>query len=418
MDIREMVLEVARKAKISASKLSLVSSKVKNTVLREMAVNLIKNQDYIIKENTKDIKLAEKKRLSSAFIDRLRLNEKRIKEMADSLLEIARLPDPVGEIIDIWKRPNGLIIAKMRVPIGVIGIIYESRPNVTSDCVGLCLKSGNSVILRGGSEAINSNLAIFKVLKEIIKKNDIPEGAVQIISTVDRKAVEIMLSLNRYIDLIIPRGGEGLIREVTEKSKIPVIKHYKGVCHIFVDEDADLEMALRVCINAKTQRPATCNAMETMLVHKKVAKVFLPMIAIEFKKAGVKIKGCSQTKRILKDIELAKEKDYYTEWLDLIVSVKIVNGIDEAIAHIAKYGTQHSDAIITEDLEKAMRFLKEVDSSAVYVNASTRFTDGYQFGLGAEMGISTDRLHCRGPMGLKELTTYKYVVIGNGQIRT
>ncbi|MCM8783379.1 MAG: glutamate-5-semialdehyde dehydrogenase [Candidatus Omnitrophica bacterium] len=418
MSIKEQVLKVAQRAKSSVGRLSILTTEVKNTALKEMADTLIKNTDYLIKENLKDIKLAKKRNLSSSFIDRLKLNDKRIKEMADALEEIAELPDPVGEIIDMWRRPNGLIIAKMRVPIGVVGIIYESRPNVTSDCIGLCLKSGNSVILRGGSEALRSNLAIFKLLQEISKKSGIPEGAIQIVNTTDRKAVEILLSLSEYIDLIIPRGGESLIKEVTEKSKIPVIKHYKGVCHIFVDEFADLNIAIKVCLNAKIQRPSTCNAMETMLVHKKIAKEFLPQIALEFKKAGVKIKGCYQTKRILRDIESANENDFYTEWLDLVLSVKIVNNIDEAIAHISKYGTQHSDAIITEDDKNALRFLKEIDSAAVYVNTSTRFTDGYQFGLGAEMGISTNRIHCRGPMGLRELTTYKYVVLGNGQIRT
>ncbi|MCM8779237.1 MAG: glutamate-5-semialdehyde dehydrogenase [Candidatus Omnitrophica bacterium] len=417
MSLREEVLEIAQKAKASISALSLLPTEIKNKTLKEMAKVLRDNGDYLQEENTEDIKIAKEGNFSSAFIDRLRINEKRIAEMAKSLEEIAQLPDPVGEVIDTWKRPNGLIIAQMRVPIGVIGIIYEARPNVTSDCIGLCLKSGNSVVLRGGSEAINSNRAIFNLLQKVALQNGIPEGAIQMIPTTDRKAVEILLGLNNYIDLIIPRGGESLIREVTKRSKIPVIKHYKGVCHIFVDESADLNMAVKVCFNAKVQRPATCNAMETMLVHKDIAEKFLPLIAREFKKAGVKIKGCKRTKKILKDIELAKEKDFYTEWLDLILSVKIVNNIDEAIAHIAQYGTQHSDAIITEDKRNAFRFLREVDSAAVYVNASTRLTDGYQFGLGAEMGVSTERIHCRGPMGLRELTTYKYIVLGNGQIR-
>lgn len=418
MSLEREILKIAQKARSAVHTLSLLNTEVKNKTLKEIADILRKNKKYLIQENLKDIALAQEKNLSSAFIDRLRLNEKRIEEMAKSLEEIAELPDPVGEIMDIWKRPNGLIIAKMRVPIGVIGIIYESRPNVTSDCAGLCLKSGNSVILRGGSEAINSNLAIFRLIQKVIVKNKIPEGAIQIIPTTNRKAVELMLRMNKYIDLIIPRGGESLIKEVTEKSRIPVIKHYKGVCHIFVDEFADIDMAIKVCLNAKVQRPATCNAMETMLVHKNIAQEFLPKIAQELKRAGVKIKGCPRTKKILKDIELAKEKDFYTEWLDLVLSVKIVDSLEEAISHISKYGTQHSDAIITEDKKNAFRFLREVDSSAVYVNASTRLTDGYQFGLGAEMGISTDRLHCRGPMGLRELTIYKYVILGRGQIRS
>ncbi|MCM8765506.1 MAG: glutamate-5-semialdehyde dehydrogenase [Candidatus Omnitrophica bacterium] len=418
MSLEEEILKIAQKAKSALPELSLLSTQVKNHVLEKMACGLRENSQKLLEANQKDLKLGRDKGLSSAFLERLTLNERRIEEMAESLKEIAKLPDPVGEVIETWKRPNGLIIARVRVPIGVIGIIYESRPNVTADCIGLCLKSGNSVILRGGSEAINSNLAIFKLVHKITIAEGVPEGAIQMIPTSERRAVEIMLGLNEYINLIIPRGGESLIREVTEKSKIPVIKHYKGVCHIFVDESADLDMAVKVCLNAKVQRPATCNAMETMLVHKNIAKKFLPLIFQEFKKAGVRIKGCARTKKILKDIELASEKDFYTEWLDLILSVKIVESIEEAISHIAKYGTQHSDAIITEDRQNAFRFLREVDSSAVYVNASTRFTDGYQFGLGAEMGISTERIHCRGPMGLRELTTYKYIILGNGQIRT
>lgn len=418
MSLKEEIINIAKEAKRAKQSLSLVSTKLKNKALKNMAEVLRKNSALILKANRKDIEISQDKKLSPAFIERLTLNEKRIEEMAESLEEIAKLPDPVGEIIDIWKRPNGLIIGKVRVPIGVIGIIYESRPNVTSDCIGLCLKSGNSVILRGGSEAINSNLTIFELLRKTATESSIPEGAIQMIPTPERKAVEIMLGLNDYIDLIIPRGGESLIREVNEKSKIPVIKHYKGVCHIFVDESADIDMAVKVCLNAKVQRPATCNAMETMLVHEKIAQSFLPKIYSEFKKVGVKIKGCFRTKEILKDVELAKETDFYTEWLDLILSVKVVKNLEEAIEHIAKYGTGHSDSIITEDDGNALRFLREVDSAAVYVNASTRFTDGYQFGLGGELGISTDRLHCRGPMGLKELTTYKYIVFGNGQIRT
>lgn len=417
MTLKRKILQIAQEAKDVTSSLALLSSRVKNKALEKMSTALRKNSDCILEANEKDINAARKKGLPAAFIERLTLNEKRIEEMAKSLEEIAKLADPVGEIIKMWKRPNGLIIGKMRVPIGVIGIIYESRPNVTSDCVGLCLKSGNSVILRGGSEAINSNLAIFRLLRKMATGFGIPAGSIQMIPVTDRKAVDILLGLYQYIDLIIPRGGESLIREVTNRSKIPVIKHYKGICHVFVDETADLKMAAKVTLNAKVQRPATCNAMETLLVHAKIAKNFLPKIFAKFKEAGVRIKGCAKTKKILKDIELAREKDFHTEWLDLIVSVKIVKNIAEAIKHIQKYGTRHSDAIITEDDDNALKFLREVDSACVYVNASTRFTDGYQFGLGAEMGISTDKLHCRGPMGLEELTSYKYIVFGNGQIR-
>jgi len=418
VELKNRILKIAQEAKAATRNLSLISSEVKNETLKNMAAALRKNSGAILAANQKDLKKAQEKGFSPAFIERLSLNEKIIDEMAKSLEEIAKLADPVGEIIKMWKRPNGLIIGRMRVPIGVIGIIYESRPNVTSDCIGLCLKSGNSVILRGGSEAINSNLAIFCLLRKIATKFGIPAGALQMVSTTDRKAVDMLLGLSQYIDLIIPRGGESLIREVAHKSKIPVIKHYKGICHIFVDESAKLDMAVKVCFNAKVQRPATCNAMETMLVHEKIARKFLPKIFLEFKKARVKIKGCSQTKKILKDVELVEEKDFYTEYLDLILSVKVVKDIDEAIKHIAQYGTQHSDAIITENDKNALKFLREVDSAAVYVNASTRFTDGYQFGLGAEMGISTDKLHARGPMGLEELTSYKYIVFGSGQIRT
>jgi glutamate-5-semialdehyde dehydrogenase len=417
MNLKSEILQIAQEAKKASRALGLFSSDRKNETLYKMARALRQNTDSILKANRKDIKDGQEKMVSRAFLDRLTLNEKRINEMAVSLEEIAKFPDPVEEIIKMWKRPNGLIIAKMRVPIGVIGIIYESRPNVTADCIGLCLKSGNSVILRGGSEAIHSNLEIFRLLRKISTKFGVPEGALQMVTTTDRKAVDIILGLNRYIDLIIPRGGEGLIHEVAAKSKIPVIKHYKGVCHIFVDESAKLDMAVKVCFNAKVQRPGTCNAMETLLVHEKIAKNFLPKIFFKFKQVGVTIKGCPRTKKIFEKIELAREKDFYTEWLDLIISVKVVKNIDEAIEHIAKYGTRHSDAIITEDDKNALRFLREVDSAAVYVNASTRFTDGYQFGLGAEMGISTDKLHCRGPMGLEELTSYKYIVFGSGQIR-
>ncbi|MEA3305491.1 MAG: glutamate-5-semialdehyde dehydrogenase, partial [Candidatus Omnitrophota bacterium] len=306
---------------------------------------------------------------------------------------------------------------KMRVPIGVIGIIYESRPDVTSDCAGLCLKSGNSVILKGGSEALRSNKAIFKCLRNAISKTAVPEEAIVFMASKNRSAVTELLRLNDYVDLIIPRGGEGLIREVAEMSRIPVIKHYKGICHVYVDENADLNMAHRIAINAKVQRPGVCNAMETLLVHKDAAVRFLPVIAGELRNAGVEIRGCEKTRKILKGIKRAGELDWRTEYLDLILSVKVVSNIDEAIGHIAVYGSNHSDAIVTKSYDAAMKFLRSVDSACVYLNASTRFTDGYEFGMGAEIGISTDKLHARGPMGLEELTTYKYVILGKGQIR-
>ncbi len=417
MTLKYDIVKLAKSAKEASWELATFPIKKKNDCLLAMVRELKKNASFILKENKKDINTAKKLRLSNAFIDRLTLNLKRLEGMSISLKEIAKLPDSVGEITKMWKRPNGLDIGKMCVPIGVIGIIYESRPNVTSDCAGLCLKSGNAVLLKGGKEAINSNLAIYKVLNEAGEKAGMPAGSINFIESTDRKAVQIMLSLNKYIDLIIPRGGESLIKEVVNKSKIPVIKHYKGVCHIFVDELAELKMAEKVCFNAKVQRPGTCNAMETLLVHEKVAAKFLPGILKKFKKVNVEIRGCSKTKKIFSGIKLAKIEDFYTEYLDLILSVKVVSSLNDAIAHIRKYGSLHSDAIITKDYNNAWRFLKEVDSACVYVNASTRLTDGGEFGLGTEIGVSTDKIHARGPMGLEELTTYKYIIFGNGQIR-
>ncbi|MCK4463724.1 MAG: glutamate-5-semialdehyde dehydrogenase, partial [Candidatus Omnitrophica bacterium] len=341
----------------------------------------------------------------------------RIKQMASMIQEVAKLEDPIGCIENFTRRPNGLLIGKMRVPIGVIGIIYEARPNVTSDCIALCLKSGNSVILRGGSVAIKSNLAIFNVLNEASIKEGLSAGAINFVKDVDRKAVDALLGMNEFVDLIIPRGGESLIKEVARKAKVPVIKHYKGVCHVYVDEYADLNMALEIAFNAKVQRPGVCNAMETLLVHKDVAARFLPSMIKKLKDAGVEIRGCSQTREIIKSIRAAKESDWYEEYLDLILTVKVVASVDEAIEHIRKYGSMHSDAIVTENYEYGMKFIREVDSACVYINASTRFTDGNQFGKGAEIGISTDKIHARGPMGVAELTSYKYVIFGNGQIR-
>jgi glutamate-5-semialdehyde dehydrogenase len=394
-----------------------ISTDTKNDILKDMASALNKKINFILAANKKDIAKAKAKGIPKAFIDRLTLSEKRINGMSESLIEIAKLNDPVGEVIKAWRRPNGLWIHKVRVPIGVIAIIYESRPNVTSDCIGLCFKSGNAVILRGGSEALNSNLAIFNTLKEVISKYNLPENIINIIPTTDRRAVSELLKLNELIDLVIPRGGAGLIERVVSLSRIPVIKHYKGICHIFVDEWADLNMAQAICFNAKVQRPGVCNAMESMLVHKGVALKFLPSMIKKLKQAGVEIRGCSITKKIVKGIKLATQKDYRTEYLDLILSVRVVDNLAEAIKHINNYGSHHSDSVITENYDNALQFLRQVDSACVYVNASTRFTDGYQFGMGAEIGISTDKLHARGPMALEELTTYKYMVFGNGQIR-
>lgn len=417
MAAKNSVLSIAKAAKKASFILGQLSSKEKDSAIRRMAGRIKRNAAYILKENSKDLKSAKRNRLKSSFLDRLELDAKRITNMAASLYEVSKLKDVIGEIKETKKRPNGLLIAKMTVPIGVIGIIYESRPNVTSDCAGLCLKSGNSVILKGGSEALNSNKAIFRCLQSAIRNTPVPAGAISFITTRKRKAVTELLRLNDYIDLIIPRGGEGLINEVVRKSRIPVIKHYKGVCHVYVDSDADLNMAHRIAMNAKVQRPGVCNAMETLLVHRDIAARFLPVVAHDLKSKCVEIRGCARTRRILKQVKRANESDWYTEYLDLILSVKIVENIDEAIGHINTYGSSHSDAIVTDNYDNAMKFLKSVDSACVYVNASTRFTDGYEFGMGAEIGISTDKLHARGPMALEELTTYKYVVLGKGQIR-
>ncbi len=418
MDIKEQVTRTGYEAKKAAGLLANVSTSVKNSVLLEMSEALVKGSDYIIGENARDLEYAKDKGLSDAMINRLILNEKAIKGMAEGLAEIAALPDPVGEITGMRRRPNGLLVGKKRIPLGVIGIIYESRPNVTADAAALCLKSGNAVILRGGSEAIHSNLAIARILKGVLKETDIPETAIQIIETTDREAVSEMLKLEDYIDLIIPRGGEGLIRAVVNMSRIPVLKHYKGVCHIFVDESADIEMAATISLNAKAQRPGVCNAMETLLVHRNIAESFLPVMAERFRKAGVRLKGCDRTRAILRDVEAATEADWYEEYLDLILSVRVVDSIEEAMAHIEKYGSLHTEAIITSDYNNSQRFLNEVNSSTVLVNASTRFSDGFELGLGAEMGISTTKLHAFGPMGLEELTTTKFIIYGNGQIRT
>jgi glutamate-5-semialdehyde dehydrogenase len=417
MDIKKYVLDKALEARAGARALAKASSKQKNEALARMAEALKKRAKELIAANKKDIHYAKGKGLSKAMIDRLTLNEKRVDEMARGLIEVSALPDPVGEVIRLRQRPNGMSVGRMRVPIGVIGIIYESRPNVTADAAGLCLKAGNAVILRGGSEAIHSNKAIVKVLREALKKQGLHEGAATFIETPDREAIMEMLKLEGIVDLIIPRGGEALIRAVTENSRIPVLKHYKGVCHIFVDRDADPIMAEEICFNAKVQRPGTCNAMETMLVDEAIAEGFFPKMLKRFEKAGVELRGCPKTLAIYPDITEVKEEDYYREYLDLTLNVKIVEDMEEAMEHIAKYGSAHSDGIVSMNYDRTMRFLREVDSSAVLVNASTRLNDGFQFGLGAEIGISTDKIHARGPMGLEELTCTKFIVLGNGQLR-
>ncbi len=417
MDIKQYVSDKAKKAKAASRALANIPTELKNNALFRMAAGLEKESEKLIAENRKDLVAAEQKGLSKAMIDRLTLNAERIKAMADGLREVAALPDPVGEVLGMRRRPNGMEVGKMRVPIGLIGIIYESRPNVTADSAALCLKSGNGVILRGGSEAVYSNTAIVEVLSRAGAESGIPEGAVSFIENPDRACVMEMLKLNQFIDLIIPRGGEGLIRMVSENSTIPVIKHDKGVCHVYVDSKADLAMAEEICFNAKVQRPGTCNAMESMLVHQDVAKTFLPAIIGRMKKVGVEIRGCAKTRAIVPDIKDATDKDWDTEYNDLIVNVKTVGSMEEAMEHIAAHGSQHSEAIVTNDYRNAHRFQREVDASAVFVNASTRLNDGFEFGLGAEIGISTTRIHARGPMGLEELTSTKFIVFGNGQIR-
>lgn len=415
--ISTLLREIAEKAKNASQKLARTGTKARNAALLGMTQGLVDNAPYILEENAKDLADADAKRLSGAMTDRLRLDEARIEKIALGLREVAALPDPVGEVVRMWRRPNGLQVGRMRIPLGVIAIIYESRPNVTADAAGLCVKSGNAVILRGGSETIRTNVAIGEVLRRAAREAGIPEDSVQIIPVTDRDAVLEMLRLEEYIDLVIPRGGEGLIRFVAENSRIPVLKHYKGVCHIFVDESADNDMAESICLNAKVSRPGVCNALETLLVHEKIAPDFLPRMARAYEAAGVELRGCAATKEVVPGVKEATEADWYEEYLDLILSVKVVSGLEEAIAHIEKYGSMHTESIITQDYANARAFVDGVNSSAVMVNASTRFADGYELGLGAEIGISTSRLHAFGPMGLEELTTTKFIVFGEGQVR-
>ena len=417
MDVQNTIKKIAEDALTASRRLSHISANTKNAGLLRMADELILHRDFILSENSRDLTDAREKGLSAAMIDRLTVKDATIETMAQGLREVAALPDPVGKVTSMWRRPNGLLVGRMRIPLGVIGIIYESRPNVTVDASALCLKSGNAVILRGGSEAIHSNLAIASVLQDVLKESPLPAKAIQIIPFTDREAVSAMLQLDECIDLIIPRGGEELIRAVVAQSKIPVIKHYKGVCHIFVDAGADLDMAVNICFNAKVQRPGVCNAMETLLVHSDVAPVFLPKMAEKMQKAGVLLKGCEKTRKILKNLDAATEEDWYAEYLDLILAVRVVTSLDEAIAHIEKYGSLHTESIITKDYANSQRFLNEVNSSTVLVNASTRFSDGFELGLGAEIGISTTKLHAFGPMGLEELTTSKFIIYGEGQVR-
>lgn len=417
MGIKEDVLNQGQEAKKASRVLANASTDIKDRALLNIAKKLEESSEEIISINNKDMEQGREDGLSRALLDRLELNEKRINGMAKGLREVVQLEDPVGEVIGIKKRPNGLEVGKVRVPLGVIGIIYEARPNVTVDVAGLCLKAGNAVLLRGGSEAFNSNQILTKIIQEAILDAGLPKESVQLVGTTDREAVGVMFKMNEYLDVLIPRGGAGLIQRVVKESSVPVIETGVGNCHVYVDASADLDMALRIVYNAKTDRPAVCNAAETLLLHKDIADKFLPLIYKKFSENNVELRGCDVSRKIIPDIKKASEDDWYEEYLDYIMAVKVVNDIDDAINHIYKYGSKHSESIVTSNYNDANKFLREIDAAAVYVNASTRFTDGGQFGMGAEIGISTQKLHARGPMGLKELTSTKFIIRGNGQIR-
>jgi len=415
--IQSEVRAKAQAAKQGAAQMARVATDVKNRALLSMADRLVAETALLLSENAKDVAAARAGGQSAPLVERLTLNAARVGEMAAGLREVAALPDPVGEILGMTRRPNGMQVGQMRAPIGLIGIVYESRPNVTADVVALCVKSGNGVLLRGGSEAIHSNRAIAQLLREEAAASGLPADAITLLDQTDRQAILEMLGLVGIVDLVIPRGGAGLMRLVDEHARVPVMKHDQGLCHIYVDESADLAMAEAVCVNAKVQRPATCNAMETLLVHCAVAPAFLPSLARRLADAGCTLRGCPKTVTILPTIAPATEDDWRTEYLALVLAIKIVDHLDEAMAHIATYGSAHSEAILTQNHPRAMRFLREVDASAVLVNASTRLNDGFQLGLGAEMGISTSRIHARGPMGLTALTCAKFIVLGDGQLR-
>ena len=417
MDVTTQVTSKARAAKEAARILVLASTRTKNDALQQMARGLQEKTALILDANRADLTRARSAGLTSAFMDRLTLSESRVEEMAAGLRQVATLPDPVGETVEAWRRPNGVEISRVRVPLGVIGFIYESRPNVTADAAGLCLKSGNAVILRGGSEALESNSAIAQVLAKAVEKVGLPVETVQVLDTADRAAVMAMLTLDRYIDLIIPRGGEEFVRLVAERATVPVLKHDKGLCHVYVDASADLDMAVAIAVNAKAQRVSVCNAAETLLVDAEVAPRFLPRAAARLREAGVELRGDERTRALVREARPATEEDWDTEYLDYILAIRVVDGLDQAIEHIRRHGSGLAEAIVTSDLRNARRFTREVDAAAVLVNASTRFVDGSQFGMGAEMGISTSRLHARGPVGVRELTTTKFVVMGDGQVR-
>ena len=412
-----MIPEICRRAKAASVELARLSTSTKNRALCAMAEALEANIDAILAANERDVKTAKDKGMKIALLERLSLDKSKIETMAHSLREVSELQDPVGEIVKTWTRPNGLIIAQLRVPLGVVGIIYESRPDVTSDAAGICLKSSNAVILRGGSDAIHSNLKIGQILRESLSGTEVPKDSVQVVSSTERAAAEELMQMRQYVDILIPRGGADLIKNVIEKATIPVIETGTGNCHIYVEEDADLKKAIPLIVNAKVQRPGACNAAEKLLVNRNVAKEFLPEAAEALRKQGVRVIGDQETLSIIPDAKMATEEDWYMEYLDLIIAIKVVGDIDEAIAHINKYSSKHSDSILTSNFQKAQRFMREVDSAAVYWNASTRFTDGNQFGLGAEIGISTQKFHARGPMSVQHLTTTKYVVVGNWHVR-
>ncbi len=418
MNLHKTILDMGERAQVASRALATVTTEQKNRILKAMALALDVARSDIKTANEKDLEAAKEQKLSAALLDRLTLTDARIDAMIEGFHQVITLKDPVGTILGEISKENGLLIRKKRVPIGVIAMIYESRPNVTADVAALCLKSGNAIILRGGAEAINTNQAIANALIKAGQSEGLPNDALQLVSTTDRDAVRELVRLEGKVDLVIPRGGEGLIRAVSEMARVPVIKHYKGLCHIYVDASSDIEKAVAICENAKCQRPGVCNAVETLLVHEKIAPAFLPKLAERLKKEKVELRGDKNVCEILKDIKMADEKDWDTEYLDLILSIKTVENVKEAIDHINKHGSHHSDAIISDNEVAQTQFLNEVDSAAVYVNASTRFTDGAEFGMGAEIGISTDKLHARGPMGLEELTTYKYIILGDGQVRT
>src|SRR3989338_2974096 len=417
VDIRGYMTDVGRRARVAARVLARAETAAKDAALLAMAAEIERGLDALMAANRKDLDAGKAQGLDAALLDRLELNPARIKAMADGLRQTAALPDPVGEITDLNYRPSGIQVGRMRVPLGVIGIIYESRTNVTADAAGLCLKSGNATILRGGSEAINSNHAIAACIQAGIRQAGLPADAVQVIETTDRAAVGALVTLKEYVDVIVPRGGKGLIERLSKEATIPMIKHLHGVCHVYIDDKADADKAVRVAFNAKCQRYGTCNTMETLLVARAVADRILPVLGKMYHEQGVELRGCEATRRILPGIKAATEDDWYAEYLAPILAVRVVEDVDAAMEHIAKYGSQHTDAIVTEDLSRARRFLREADSSSVMVNASTRFADGFEYGLGAEIGISTDKLHARGPVGLEGLTSVKFVVLGDGHIR-